>query len=271
MRKEWVITYYGLLTCLYNPVTYIDKKWFYRTNRRRKVKLLPIGKHESKGDDAYIHPKMLSRRYPIKFMFMGVVGRPIPHRGFDGKIFLERVSKTKYITMCTAHTNFSDDALVNAEIKNGDWRKLIPALHSNLEEIKILFYDNYDLEDAVIDRLEFFYVTKIGNKGNVKDVRIEDGDDISSLKIRRNFRSNLPSELLLLSDINVKVRYQVGDEVEEDCSCDSEYMLLAMHRVGAAIRKAYHWIPITQSCYLVMDNAGGHGTNDAISSYTQMA
>ena len=26
LRKEWVITYYGLLTCLYNPVAYIDEK-----------------------------------------------------------------------------------------------------------------------------------------------------------------------------------------------------------------------------------------------------
>ena len=61
----------------------------------------------------------------------------------------------------------------------------------------------------------------------------------------------------------------MGDEVEEDCSCDSEYMLTAMTRVGAAICKAYHWIPITHKCYLVMDNAGGHGTQDAINSYTQ--
>ena len=159
---------------------------------------------------------------------MGVVGRPMKHRGFDGKILLERVSKTKYITKCTAHTNFSDDALVNTEIKNGEWKKLIPDLHSNLEEIKSLFYDNYDLEDTVIDRLEFFYVTKIGNKGNKKDVRIEDGDNISLLKIRRNDGLNLPSELLLLSDISVKVRYQVGDKEEEDCSCDSKYILTAI-------------------------------------------
>jgi len=32
---------------------------------------------------------------------------------------------------------------------------------------------------------------------------------------------------------------------------------LSMNRVGAAIRAAYHWIPITHKCYLVMDNARG--------------
>ena len=92
------------------------------------------------------------------------------------------MSKIKYITKCTVYTNFSDDALVNAEIKNGEWRKLIPDLQLNLEEIKSLFHDNYDLDDAVLDRLEFYYVTKIGNKGNNKDVRIEHGDSIASLK-----------------------------------------------------------------------------------------
>ena len=120
LRKDWVMKWYGLLASPFAPVCYIDEKWFYRTNRRRKIKILPLGKHEESGDDAYSHPKMLSRRFPIKSMFMGVVGRPVAHRQFDGKFFLERVSKTKYITMCTAHTNFSDDALVNAEIKNGE-------------------------------------------------------------------------------------------------------------------------------------------------------
>ena len=90
---------------------------------------------------------------------------------------------------------------------------------------KILFHDNYELDDAGIDRLEFFYVTKKENNGNTKDVRIEDVDaNISTLKIRRNDESNLPSDFILLNDINVKVRYKVGDEVEEDCSCDSMYM-----------------------------------------------
>ena len=79
-----------------------------------------MGPHEKEGDDKICHPKMLSRRYPVKSMFMGVVGRPLPHRNFDGKIFLERVSKRKFIQKCTAHTNFSDDTLVNNEIKNGN-------------------------------------------------------------------------------------------------------------------------------------------------------
>ena len=87
---------------------------------------------------------------------MGVVGRPVPHRNFDGRIFLERVSKRKYIQTCTFHTNFSDDALINGEIKKGKWRDLISDLHLIVLDIKQLFLLHYDLEDAVVDRLEFF-------------------------------------------------------------------------------------------------------------------
>ena len=160
--------------------------------------------------------------------------------------------------------------MVNLEIKSGGWRKLIPDLQLNISDMKHLFDESYELDDAVIDRLEFFYITKVGNIGNVKEVRIEDADEnIGSLKIRRQDQSNLPSEFILLNDINVKVRYRFGDEVEEDASCDSEYMLSAMNRVGAAIRNSYHWIPISKKCYLVMDNAGGHGTNEAIATYTK--
>ena len=52
--------------------------------------------------------------------------------------------------MCTAHTNFSDDALVNAEIKNSEWRKLLPDLQLNLSDLKFLFDENYELHDAII-------------------------------------------------------------------------------------------------------------------------
>ena len=43
-----------------------------------------------------------------------------------------------------------------------------------------------------------------------------------------------------------------------------------MDRVGQAIRSSYHWIPRSVKCYLVMDNAGGHGKNQAIDEYVKM-
>ena len=61
---------------------------------------------------------------------------------------------------------------------------------------------------------------------------------------------------------------KIGDVVERDCSCDSNYMLTAMDRVGVKIREKFHWVPQSEVCYIVMDNAGGHGTDDAIVEYT---
>ena len=36
------------------------------------------------------------------------------------------------------------------------------------------------------------------------------------------------------------------------------------------MRKKYHWIHIEDPLYLNVDNAGGHGSNDAVSKYTEM-
>ena len=70
-----------------------------------------------------------------------------------------------------------------------------------------------------------------------------------------------------MSNQRLQVRNLIGDLYEEDCSCDSAYMREAMIRVGEAIRSKYYWLAEDQKCYLVMDNAGGHGTAEAIDYY----
>jgi hypothetical protein len=48
-------------------------------------------------------------------------------------------------------------------------------------------------------------------------------------------------------------------------------MLREISEVGLALRSGvYHWIPRNEIVYLVMDNAGGHGMNDATTCYTQL-
>ena len=96
-RKMWVKEWYTLLTDKFANVAILDEKWFYTTNRRRKIKRLPLGGNEKEGDDKVKHPQMRSSRFPIKSMFMGVVGRPRPDKFFDGGILLERVSKKHII------------------------------------------------------------------------------------------------------------------------------------------------------------------------------
>ena len=63
---------------------------------------------------------------------------------------------------------------------------------------------------------------------------------------------------------------KTGDERDVDISCDSDYMLRVMPRVGEAIRAAYHWVDDSDPIYLFLDNAGGHGTDEAVEKYCNL-
>jgi len=75
---------------------------------------------------------------------------------------------------------------------------------------------------------------------------------------------------LTIDDLDLSVYIKKGDEVEEDCSCDSTFMLATMDEVGRDIRSYFFWVPVTTVIYLIIDNAGGHGTNDAIEQYCEL-
>ena len=47
-------------------------------------------------------------------------------------------------------------------------------------------------------------------------------------------------------------------------------MLKVMEKVGKSIREKFTWVPSEETIYLVMDNAGGHGTAEAVQTYTRM-
>ena len=80
-----------------------------------------------------------------------------------------------------------------------------------------------------------------------------------------------------IDDLELGVRHQRGNKVTKDCSCDSKWMLETMNEVGKAIRDAHHcWVKWDPQCFqesdvahLVMDNAGGHGSNEAVEKHTE--
>ena len=74
--KQWVSKNYGLLTCTLTSLAFLDKKWFYRVNRRRRSKYLSFSESDSGHKESVSKTKILSRRFPVKTMFMGIVGRP---------------------------------------------------------------------------------------------------------------------------------------------------------------------------------------------------
>jgi hypothetical protein len=71
-----------------------------------------------------------------------------------------------------------------------------------------------------------------------------------------------------LAHVGLEVYYSKGEMTQKDMSCDSNYMLTVMDKVGEAIRRKFAWVPLLETVYLVMDNAGGHGTKDTVDTYT---
>ena len=100
-RREWVVKNYEALPCPFLLVVFFYEKWFYRVNHWRKVKFLPQSDKQSTSNEAPAISKMLSRRFLVKTSFMRIVARPQKHHDFNGKIFMKRVSKQRYLGTTT--------------------------------------------------------------------------------------------------------------------------------------------------------------------------
>ena len=288
-RLDWIEQWENITTDPNIPVAYLDEKWFYTTSRRRKIKTLPLSSEElNSRNRASIHaseasPKIRSRRYPVKVMYLGVVGRPMKDEtkdiDFNGRIVIKRVAREQKVGKLTRNQNFSPDAKVNDALKTDkDWRDVydeyadmtVGHLCDHIAEI-------YSLSEFVTDRLELQYedYNSDGQAKSRKYTAVRYNQKISSLK-RYTPDSNGQKVKVEIGDLELGVRYQKGDKVTKDCSCDSKWMLETMNEVGKAIRDACHWVKwdpqnVQESdvIYLMMDNAGGHGSNEAVEKYTE--
>jgi len=87
-REWWVMDHGPKLTNKEVPVVFLDKKWFYKRNRRRVLKELPAEDGEDEELCRVKRPKATSRWFPNKIMYMGIVACPREEYNFDGKIDL---------------------------------------------------------------------------------------------------------------------------------------------------------------------------------------
>ena len=108
---------------------------------------------------------------------------------------------------------------------------------------RVLVTETYDLDDAIFDRLEFFSNKKGSIKGNTKLVRFSDEKYVNLTNIFTHNYTAVPGRPLTLRDISLQVSNQIGDKVEIDCSCNSDFMIPAMDRVNASIHRPYYLIP----------------------------
>jgi len=246
-------------------ICYLDEKWMYLNSRRKLLKFLPRAMFEADGVERLQIRKVISRRHPIKVMFMGVVTMPDEERDFDGKISMIRVSREKELDRDSHPTKFHDDRHINDQIKQGEWRMLYADNTYTFDELIALIVNEYNMDEEMEARLRFRYITHVGVNRRKKYVALRGNDSIAG----RTYQDETGIEHeLTINDVVLTSFLPPGTLIEQDCSCDSRFMLQTMPTVGAAIRQKMPWVPAEETIYLVMDNAGGHGTETAIDEYT---
>jgi hypothetical protein len=134
-----------------------------------------------------------------------------------------------------------------------------------VDELFDIIVDSYDLEEHIAERLELNYEDYSQGAKKTKNIKkLKRTDVLEGHKRRTEGGATVD---VALEDLHLAVRYEKGDSVVEDISCNSDYMIEIMPKVGEAIRRSHHWVPRDQWIYLVLDSAGGHGTNEAIAQY----
>jgi hypothetical protein len=73
---------------------------------------------------------------------------------------------------------------------------------------------------------------------------------------------------LTIDDVSLSCFYPRGLLVEEEVTCNSQFMLETTPTIGTQIHQQMLWIPMETSIYLIMDNTGGHETIAARNEYT---
>jgi tRNA U38,U39,U40 pseudouridine synthase TruA len=93
-------------------------------------------------------------------MYLGVIARPRENFDFDGRVYLECVSKKKVITKETPHTQFTDDVIMNADLRQNGWRRLVPD-GSTIKVADLIdsIVEEYDIDEEFAERHEFSYKT----------------------------------------------------------------------------------------------------------------
>ena len=260
-------------------VCYLDEKWFYMTSGRSKRKIIPAAPFEN-SNSAYIQaPSTRSRRFVVKVMYLGVItppsqvpeDAPAPPDGWkNGKISLHRVCKKKTRRQTSRNKKFVAHGAINHAISHGDWRYLLPDEDEDdpitVGEVFDIIAVYYDIDPYIREHLCFTYQTKKRTK--LKRIELFHEHEEEELFDGREIKMQDGSTRgLTVEDLDLFVRYEQGEEFEEDCSCDSAFMERTMSLVGQEIRDYFFWVPNEERIYLVLDNAGGHGTNAMVQQY----
>ena len=203
-------------------------------------------------------------------MFMGVVACPHPDQNFNGKILMQRVSKTIKSKQNQFYKNISDNFEINKSIHK-EWRGLHdfeanPDISVGEFLDKLQQVDEWEIDDDTRSHLRIRYCTYSPKTGKTKWNMLAEDDKMLGRVGRVDKQSSVRMPIML-KHLHLQYLRERGEDYDLDCTCDSDFMKANMLNIGQKIRDAHHWVPREQEIILIMDNAGGHGTKDCIDEY----
>ena len=74
--------------------------------------MLPRAEFETEEEAEVRMPRLRSRRYALKVMTRGIIGKPVPDHGFDGEIYLKRVASDYVTKQNSFNLNISEESKV---------------------------------------------------------------------------------------------------------------------------------------------------------------
>jgi len=244
-------------------ICYLDEKWFYLVSRRKTSKYLPRAEFEAEGADRIRVRRVISRSYPVKTMFMGVIAQPNAERNFSGLVSMKRLSEQQELQRGTYRTRFHLDHHINRLIVEGSWRQIYDDPTYTIAELSQLMVEFFHLDDDIAEALCFRYETQVGGQRRMVELL---ANETLEGKIVRTLQGERE---LTIDDVDLSCYYPQGTIVEREVNCNSQFMLRILPEIAREIRQSYHWMPPNERIYLVMDNAGGHGTREAREQYTR--
>ena len=219
---------------------------------------------------------------------MAFVCQPNKEMGNDGCVYMCRVSKEVEYQQKTHLSIFDSNQCTNDILSSslGSGAINLPQHLSTktLSELRDWLWNEYGLAEEIVNRIVLSYRTFKNKRGGgthskSSPIYISDENTLISSILSQTFNRHENSEpcLLTLDDLCFQVEYLPGDTRVEDCTCDSAFMLdVLINEAGPAIRDKFKYLEEgkppgspTEVLYLQMDNAGGHGTNEAKEQYKQ--
>ncbi len=195
---------------------------------------------------------------------MGVITASQEQHNFNGLITIKWLSRQE-LQRGTHCFRFHIDHYVNQLIVDGDWHQLHDDPSYTMDELTQLIVNYYQLEEDVEATLCYRYATHVG-KQRTRELREVLGHE--TIENKTFIDKHGQRQQLTIQDVVISCFLTQGTLVERKVNCNSAFMLANLPPIATEIRQRLHWVPPDEPIYLVMDNAGGHGTQEAREEYT---